>query len=120
MIPNFIRSYEASAAIAPFRIVKFSDAANSSKIATAAGKLERLVGTTGKMGGDTGDMTDVVRGGIGGVELGGPVQAGDKLTSDANGKAIATTTAGDRIVGFAEQPGVADDIIDYFCAPGVA
>ena len=27
--------------------------------------------------------------------------------------------AGDRIIGYADRPGVADDIIDYFAAPGV-
>lgn len=119
MIPDFIRSYEPSAAVAAYRIVKFSDTAASSKIATAAAATDPLVGTTGKMGGDIGEMTDVVRGGIGAVQLGGTVTAGAALTSDANGKAIATTTTGNRIIGFAEGPGVAGDIIDYLCAPGV-
>jgi hypothetical protein len=119
MTPTFIKAYEASAAIAAFRIVKFSDEEASSKIATAADNLDRLVGTTGKLGGGIGKMVDVVRGGIGGVTLGGTVKAGDWLTSDANGKAVATVTGGDQVIGKAEQPGVANDIIDYFCAPGV-
>jgi hypothetical protein len=119
MTPTIIKAYEASAAIAAFRIVKFSDEEASSKIATAADNLDRLVGTTGKLGGGIGKMVDVVRGGIGGVTLGGTVKAGDWLTSDANGKAVATVTGGDQVIGKAEQPGVANDIIDYFCAPGV-
>ena len=53
------------------------------------------------------------------VKLGGAVAAGDALTSDANGKAIATTTTGNRIIGFAEIPGVLDDVITYLRAPGV-
>ena len=119
MIPLLIRSYEAEAAVEPYRIVMFSDEDVSSKISPATDNLDRLAGTTGKIGGGIGAMVDVVKAGIGQVTLGGTVKAGDKLTSDANGKAIATTTEGDRIIGFAEQPGVANDIIDYFCAPGV-
>lgn len=119
MIPTFIRSYELSAAVAPYRIVKFSDPANGSKVATAAAATDPLIGTSDKMGGAIGDMADVVRSGLGGVQLGAAVAAGKPLTSDADGKAIEATVAGQRIIGFSDQPGVADDIIDYFCAPGV-
>lgn len=120
-IPIFIRAYEVSAAVLPYRIIKFSDTAASSKVATAAAATDPLVGTTGKLGASAiGGMADLTRAGIGSVQLGGVVTAGAKLTSDANGKAIATVTAGHRIIGFAEGPGVADDIIDYFAAPGVA
>jgi surface antigen len=118
-IPGFIRSYEASAAVGSFLIVRFSDAANSSKVGPASAASQALVGTTGKVGASAaGVMVDVVRSGLGGVTLGGSVQAGDWLTSNADGKAIATTTAGDNVIGRAEQPGVAGDIIDYFAAPG--
>ncbi|BAV64770.1 DUF2190 family protein [Sphingobium cloacae] len=119
-IPTFIRSYEAAAAIAAFRVVRFSDTANSSKVAAGAAAGQPLIGTTGKVGASAaGVMVDVFRAGINPVQLGGSVSAGDWLTSDANGKAIATTTVGNHVIGRAEQPGVADDIIDYFAAPGV-
>lgn len=117
MIPTLIRSRELSAAVLPFRIVKFSDAAASTKVATAAAATDPLAGTTGKLGGETGDMSDITLAGIGGVQLGGTVAAGDPLTSNADGKAIKATVAGQRIIGSAEQPGVAGDIIDYLCAP---
>jgi hypothetical protein len=64
-------------------------------------------------------MVDVFRGGLNPVTLGGTVNAGDWLTSDANGKAIATTTVGHQVIGRAERPGVANDIINYFAGPGV-
>ena len=118
-IPNFIRAYEAEAAVDPYLIAAFSDVAASSKISPAAASTDPLAGTTGKLGGEAGDMVDLTKGGIGSVTLGGTVTAGAALTSDANAAAVATTTAGDRIIGYAEQPGVAGDIIDYFCAPGV-
>ena len=119
-IPTFIRSYRAAAAIGAHLIVAFADAANDATVTVAADNLDPLLGTTGKIGvSNPGDMVDVTRGGLGSVTLGGAVDAGDALTSDANGKAVATTTAGDRIIGFADEPGVANDIIDYFAAPGV-
>jgi hypothetical protein len=119
-IPSFIHARRAAAAIAACTIVAFADPANSSEIETATGPTDPLCGTTGKIGAEAaGDMVDRSLGGIAAVQLGGPVSAGDKLTSDANGKAVATTTAGHRIIGFAEEPGVAGDIIDYFAAPGV-
>lgn len=119
-IPGFIRSYEAAAAIAAYRIVRFSDAANSSKVGVASAAGQGLIGTTGKVGASAaGQMVDVHRSGLNPVQLGGTVNAGDWLTSDANGKAIATTTVGNHVIGRAEQPGVAGDVIDYFAAPGV-
>lgn len=116
-IPGFIRSYASAAAIAAYRIVRFSDAANGSTVNIASAATQAIIGTTGKVGASAaGQMVDVHRSGLNPVQLGGTVNAGDWLTSDANGKAIATTTAGDGVIGRAEQPGVADDIIDYFAA----
>lgn len=121
MIHKLILSYVASAAIAPRTIAAFSDAANSSKVATAAGPNARLFGTTGQIGASAADrMVDLERTGVPQVRLGGPVAAGDYLTSDANGLAVKVTAAGQRYIGTAEQPGVLNDIIDYFAAPGVA
>lgn len=113
-----IRSHEASAAIAPFRIAVFSDATNSRKVAQAATAVGPFAGTTGKLGAAAGEMADLTKVGIGSVQLGGTVKAGEPLTSDASGKAIVAA-AGNRIIGHAEEPGTADAIIDYLCAPGV-
>lgn len=56
--------------------------------------------------------------GIAEVEYGGNVTRGDLLTSDANGKAIATTTAGNRIIGIAMASGVSGDIGLALINPG--
>lgn len=119
MITTLVRAYEASAAIEPYRIVAFSETATTSRIAHGVTATALLVGTTGYIGGGIGAMTDVNRSGINPVTLGGTVGAGDALTAGALGKAIKTVTKGDRIIGFAEQPGVANDVIDYLSAPGV-
>lgn len=121
MIRGLVTSKEASAPIAAFRIVAFSDPANSAKIATATGPTAPLVGTIGKVGCSTaGQMADVERSAIPQVQLGATVAAGDRLTSDASGLAVKVSAAGQRVIGTAEQPGVAGDIIDYFAAPSVA
>lgn len=110
----------AALAVAPYIIVKHADPAVDTSVAPAAGPTDLLAGTSNKLGADkAGDMVDLCRAGIGEVQLGAAVQAGDALTSDANGKAIATTTAGHRIIGFASEPGTADEIIEYTVAPGV-
>ena len=119
MIRGLTKSYLASAPIAAFRIAAMSDAANSREVATASGPAQPFAGTTGNLATPAGDMADIALSGLPQVQLGGPVSARDPLTSDANGKAVKATVAGQRIIGFADQPGVADDIIDYLSAPGV-
>lgn len=122
MNPTFIRSYKASAAITGNRIVAFSDAANSSKVAQATGSSSPLCGIADRLDAAQDAMCDVHRGGICEARLGGTVEAGDPLTADADGKAIkAEAAAGTTvwIVGYADAPGVADDIIDVLFAPGV-
>lgn len=119
MIQKLIRSYELSAALGAYLIAKFTDTANSSKIGPATAATDPLVGTTGQIGGDVGDMCDIDRAGIGKVRLGGTVAAGDPITANAASKGVKAVTLGQRIIGFAEEPGVADDLIDYLIAPGV-
>src|SRR5690349_21662646 len=49
--------------------------------------------------GDTADMLLINNMGTGKVLAGGTIAVGDYLTSDSNGKAVATTTSGDIIIG---------------------
>lgn len=122
MIPTFIRAYEASSEIAGYRILAFSDVASSSKVSHASTSTGPLMGISDAMGSPVGGMCDVHRGGLVSVQLGGAVSAGAPLTADANGKAIAATASAAttvHIIGYADGPGVADDIIDAFFAPGL-
>ena len=52
-------------------------------------------------------------GGTGKVICGGSINVGDHLTTDGDGKAIATTTAADYYFGLALKAGDADDVIEY-------
>lgn len=121
-IPTLIRTYPASADIAPRRIVKFSDVSATSKVAQATANTEPLWGISDAMGALSGGSCDVIVDGLAEVQLGGTVTAGAPLTSDANGKAIALAGAAGatrRRIAFAEQPGVDGDIIKVSVSRGV-
>lgn len=116
-VTSRFRGRTAEGSINAYRIVKPGTAALGCLAAAAATDL--LLGTSDELDHVTGEVVDVSMGDIHKVRLGGTVAAGAALTSDANGKAIATTTAGNRIIGFAEVPGVLDDVITYIRSPGV-
>ena len=111
------RSHTAEAAVEGYRIVKPGTADRS--VVKAAAATDALIGTSDSLDKAIGEQVDVSVSPIGEVRLGGTVTRGAALTSDANGKAIATTTTGNRIIGFAEVSGVLDDVITYVRAPGI-
>lgn len=116
-ISSSFRGRVAEGAISAFLIVKPGAADMSCLV--AAGPAEKLLGTSDELNHVAGEVVDVSVSPIAKVCLGGTVAAGDALTSDANGKAVVTTTTGHRIIGFAEVPGVLNDVITYIRAPGV-
>lgn len=109
--PGLIKTFLATAAIAPHRIVKFG--ADDDHVTLASAATDALFGVT-ELGADAAeDKVDVVLTGACHVEYGGAVTRGDPLTADADGKAIvAAPAAGSnvRIVGHAAESGVAGDV----------
>ena len=102
--------------LAPFRIVAH-DGSGGYKQATAA--TEALVGTADELGKQPNGGADVAMSDQPEVEAGGAIAAGDPLTSDAQGRAVKATAAGNRIIGFACKAATdAGEIIDYQFAPG--
>ncbi|WP_198086642.1 DUF2190 family protein [Variovorax sp. E3] len=116
-INSLFRGRVAEAAIAAFLIIKGGAAANSCVV--AAGPADKLLGTSDELDHVIGEVVDMAVGPVPFVRLGATVAAGDALTSDATGRAVATTTTGHRIIGFAEAGGVVNDVITYLRAPGV-
>lgn len=53
------------------------------------------------------------------VKLGGTVAAGDKLTSDGNGKWITTTTDTQHYGAIAQEGGDSNDLIEALVMPGM-
>lgn len=114
------RSVIAQAAIAAFLILKHGTVNNSAALATAA--ADKLIGTNDGLAKEIGEMVDYPTTGTGEVVLGGNVTRGDPITADAASKGVTAAPAGGtnvRIIGFALQSGVANDVIDYQIAPGL-
>lgn len=109
-------SYVAELAVAAGLIVRYGAADGACNLATAA--TDALIGAADSLAKATGEMVDVHIGEIGEVRLGGTVVRGAALTANAASKAISTTTTGNRIIGYAEQSGVLDDVIRYRVSPG--
>ena len=109
--PGIYKNFEAEGEIGPYVIVTPGTADYAVKAATGA--TVALVGTTDELGKLSNGRVDVCTGGIPEVALGGTVAAGDPLTSDASGKAVKATAAGNRILGFALVSGASGDIIPY-------
>ena len=109
--PGIYKNFEAEGEIGPYVIVTHGTADYAVKAATGA--TVALVGTTDERCKLSNGRVDVCTGGIPEVALGGTVAAGDPLTSDASGKAVKATAAGNRILGFALVSGVSGDIIPY-------
>ena len=108
---------EAGAAIADYRIVKYGNA--DGKVIQAAAAGDHVIGVAGR-GAASGARIEVARIGVAEVEYGGAVTRGDRLKSDADGKAIPSTAATDAIIGIAEVSGVDGDIGQALLTPGEA
>ena len=114
--PGLYKTLDAEGDISPYRICAHGTADYSARQASAA--TDALVGTTDELGTQANGRVDVCMGGLPEVEAGGTLAAGDPLTSDAEGKAVKATAAGNRIIGFAMTGASAGDIIPYQFAPG--
>jgi hypothetical protein len=114
---QLFRARVAEGAVERHRIVKAGAAVGS--CVKAAGPTEALLGTSDELDHVAGEVVDMGLGPMPTVKLGGTVAVGAALTSDAQGRAVATTTTGHRIIGFAETAGVLDDEIPYLRALGV-
>lgn len=112
------KGYTAGANITAHRILKFGAADGTVVMADDA--TAALIGVQSELDCDAGDRASAAMvGNIEDVEFGGNVSRGAPLTSDAQGRAIAATTTGQFIVGFAEVSGVSGDIGTVIISPGV-
>lgn len=113
-------NYLAEGDITAYRIIKFGAADGGILVASAATDL--LIGGNGRIPAKAGDQIDVVRDDFIEIQLGGTVTRGERLTSDAQGRAIKAAPApgaNAQIIGIAEASGVVDDIIWVGIAPSV-
>ena len=119
------KDYEAGAAIAQCKIVKFD--ATDEEVIAAAAATDLLIGVVDIAQNDDGnavaegDPVDVILSGIAEVEAGGTITRGAWVTSDADGHAIAAAPANDtnmQVIGRAMASAVDGDIFPLFVLPG--
>lgn len=107
-----IGAFKADAAVSAYLIVKGGSGTDGIHVAKATAATQKLVGIQQSASTAAEDQVEVaLPGGGGKVTLGGSVVFGDFLTADASGKAVATTSAADRVIAVAMQDGAADDVI---------
>jgi len=139
MNPTLTKNFVAEAAIAANIIVKQGTA--DGQVLAGAADTDFIFGVTGELGAAAAnDRVDVIVAGIAEIEVGGAINRGDPVTTDANGKAVASTrhthventaaayvqnavtnaASAERIIGFAMVNAVAGDIADVLLAPSLA
>lgn len=94
-------------------IVKISAAKT---VALASAATDAIAGTIQNVPVSSGLVEVAIAGGTAKVVAGGSISAGDYLTTDGNGKAVATTTDGDQVIGVAVEAGDASDVVEYIVA----
>jgi hypothetical protein len=116
--PLLIKTFTTTSAIGSYLIAAHDVNDRECKLSTAA--TDALVGITQLVGADAaGDRVDLVLAGAVKVTYGGTVAKGDRLTSDASGRAITTTTAGNKVLGIALKDGVVGDVGSVHISPSV-
>jgi len=108
---NFVAGADLSAK--QYHIVKLDSTANQVVLASAATDVAVGVLANAPADGAEADVVGRNAQGTFKVMAGGNVSLGAYLTSDSNGKAVATTTAGNEVIGIALEAGVDTQIIQY-------
>jgi len=116
--PNSIleKEFVADGALTKYRVGK--KGTNEDDVSQAAAATDKIHGIIQHDAVDNARVRLMVMG-ISKVEFGGTIVQGDLLTSDANGKVIATTTALNRCIGVAMSDGVLGDIGTVMINPGL-
>lgn len=114
------KSFVVSAAVTAKRIVAFT--ANAGEVAPATAATDKLAGVADLGATAAGQIVDVPITGESEVTAGGNIAAGDKLTTDGFGRAVAATFGvgvAKHVIGVALAPGVAGDLVPYLVALSV-
>lgn len=117
---TLVNTFVAGGAISHGILVKPGGTAG--QVVAAAAATDKIVGVAYVVDPDgaasSGEVLDVVQGGVADCKAGGVIAAGDLLTADASGQVIATTTAGNRLIGVAQTAAASGDLIPVLVCPG--
>lgn len=119
MNPLLTKRYTANATVNPSRFVKFDSA--DDLVIQGAAATDLLIGVSVEtIGASSGESLDVIHAGLAYVEAGGNITRGTKVTSDANGKAVAAAPAAGsnvQVGGIALASAVSGDLIPVLVLP---
>lgn len=108
MDAGFHKNFTTSEEIKPFRLVALS-ADGTVKQATVG--TDAIIGTTLEHGSKN-ERVDVCMGRIPRTTAGEALQAGDKITAGAEGKAVKAQ-AGDNVIGIVFKPAGVNELVDF-------
>lgn len=104
--PGLSKQLKASAAVEKYRIVVLS---SDGEMAQASAVSSLSVGVNDSLDVESGEFGDAIVSGIAPVTYGGAVAVGERLTSDADGRAVPVSAATDVVIGKAMVSGVVGD-----------
>ena len=116
-MPILTLNRTAGGAIGAYRIV--TRGADERTDVQADASSDALLGVNGPTAVASGERFDAGVLGLVEVEYGGNVERGNPLTADSEGRAIAATTTGQRLVGVAWEDGDEGTIGSVLLGPGV-
>ncbi len=114
-IPGLVTGSRAEGAIVARSLVNHGSEEGFSTQAIDGTQL--ITGVTTIVPAGDGEVFDIIRSGLALVTYGAAVALGDPLTANANGAAVPAV-AGDWFIGYAEVPGVENDIGSVWINPG--
>jgi hypothetical protein len=116
-LPGSIVAFTAGAAITKGQLVKVT---GNMTVSPAAAATDAVIGVAITNAAANSKVSVIVGCPIVYVTAGGAISAGAVVTSDASARAVASTTAGDRILGIAlEAASAAGDVILVAVCPSI-
>lgn len=113
--PLLTKNRTATAAIEPYRIVKLG--ANDGEVTQSSAATDVHLGVSGVARADAGERIDIEHVGIVPVTYGADgITPGTRLTSNADGKAVAAI-ATNNVIGYAMETGDTDEVGSMLIAP---
>lgn len=111
--PRVTKVTAADLSAKKYYLAKTNSSGNLVLAAAATDDILGVIADGGRQSGDVADVELINAQGTFKVILGGNVSKGDYLTTDSAGKAIATTTSGNRVFGRAQAAGSTGDVIEF-------
>lgn len=116
-VRDFQKSFTATSALATEYVIVKADTSNDESVVLAVAATDPVVGVLQNKPA-AGAQALVQWLGSTKCVAGGTITRGDKVTANASGQAITTTSSGNTVVGIALASAVSGDIFELLLTPG--